>query len=78
MNLADNELVNNLSEAPTESSGSLIPTSKALFHDRSLDSTPGPALALGSTLSFAPTIDRYIDEDLERATKLALEFFLQD
>lgn len=54
-----------------KSSDSLSPTFKSHFYNL----TPG--LALVPTPSPAPTVARYTDEDLHRATNHALEFFCQ-
>lgn len=75
MNSTDNNLAGDPPEAPTESSGS--PT--FIFQAFSCNLTLTPALGLAPALvpAPAPAIGRYIDKNLQIATKLALELFLQ-
>lgn len=67
MYLRDNDLISNPLEAPIKSSDSLAPIFRTLFCGLTL--SPAPVSAL--------PIDRYINEDLQRAIKLALKLFLQ-
>lgn len=63
----DDELDDGPPGASTESSGSMAPTSQVSSRAPTLGPTPAPNTSVG----------RYTDEDLQKATKLALESFLQ-
>lgn len=62
-------------EAPTKSIGSPAPT--FLSFSWGLTSGPTPVLAPISASGSAPIVGQYTDKDLQRATKFALESFLQ-
>lgn len=65
LNPGNNKLASNLLEALTKSNGSPTSISWSLSYGPILGPDP------------VPTSVKYIDEDLPRATKLALEFFFQ-
>lgn len=69
MNLEDNKFVDNSLEAHTKRNESPAPTFQAPSHGFTLGPTPLPAPTL--------SLGKYIDKNLQKATKLTLESFLQ-